>query len=260
MSEFCSHPQIDSSRNLPLADDEVHVWRFSLDLETPRVQSLQRTLASDEQARANRFHFRRDRDRFIVARGLLRVVLARYLDTNPGQLRFCHNSYGKPSLVSIDGQDTLNFNVSHSQELGLYAITRNRRIGVDLEYIRTDFACEQVAERFFSSRERATLRSLAPRLKHQAFFTCWTRKEAYIKARGEGLSLPLDQFDVSLAPGGPAALLNTRGDPQEANRWSLRELKPGPGYVAALAVEGQGWQLRFWQWPAWMNKPIDEPM
>jgi 4'-phosphopantetheinyl transferase len=260
VSEFHSHPQIGSSRKLSLADDEVHVWRVSLDLDTPRVQSLQRTLASDEQARADRFHFQRDRDRFIVARGLLRVVLARYLGTNPGQLRFCYSSYGKPSLVSRDGQDALSFNVSHSQELGLYAITRNRKIGVDLEYIRTDFACEQIAKRFFSSRENATLRSLTPRLKHQAFFTCWTRKEAYIKARGEGLSLPLDQFDVSMIPGEPALLVNTRGDPQEANHWSLRELEPGPGYVAALAVEGQGWQLRFWQWPAWMNKPIVEPM
>jgi 4'-phosphopantetheinyl transferase len=138
--------------------------------------------------------------------------------------------------------------VSHSQELGLYAITRNRKIGVDLEYIRTAFACEQVAERFFSSQEKATLRSLPPRLKYQAFFTCWTRKEAYIKARGEGLFLPLDQFDVSTIPGEPALLLNTRGDPQEANRWSLRELGPSAGYVAALAVEGHNWRLSCWNW------------
>jgi 4'-phosphopantetheinyl transferase len=138
--------------------------------------------------------------------------------------------------------------VSHSQELGLYAITRNRRIGVDLEYIRTDFACEQVAERFFSSREKTTLCTFPTKMKHEAFFTCWTRKEAYIKARGEGLSLPLNQFDVSMTPGEPALLENTRGDPQEASRWSLQELRPRTGYMAALAVEGHDWRLRCWNW------------
>jgi 4'-phosphopantetheinyl transferase len=212
------------------------------------VRSLHRTLAPDEQARAERFYFRKDRERFIVARGLLRVILSRYLDTKPGQLRFCYGLNGKPSLVTTPGQDTLNFNSSHSQGLALYAITRNREIGIDLEYIDTDFACEQVAEQFFSSREKATLRTLPTKMKHEAFLTCWTRKEAYIKARGEGLSFPLDQFDVSMIPGEPALLANTRGDPQEASRWSLRELRPSTSYMAALAVEGHGWRLSCWNW------------
>jgi 4'-phosphopantetheinyl transferase len=133
--------------------------------------------------------------------------------------------------------------------VALYAVTRGREIGIDLECIRFDLEVEKIAERFFSRREAATLRTLPPEVQRQAFFLCWTRKEAYFKARGEGLSLPLDQFDVSLIPGEPAALLSTQRDPYEVSRWSLQELTPAPGYAAALAVEGHGWGLACWQWP-----------
>jgi 4'-phosphopantetheinyl transferase len=122
-------------------------------------------------------------------------------------------------------------------------------VGIDLERIRFDLAVLEIAERFFSRRELAMLRALPTELQREAFYRCWTRKEAYIKARGEGLSLPLDQFDVSLAPGEPAAVLGTQHDPSEASRWSLRELTPAPGYFAALAVEGHDWGLTCWQWP-----------
>jgi 4'-phosphopantetheinyl transferase len=235
--------------DLALSSDEIHVWRASLDLPVSRVQSLQQTLAADELSRAERFYFQKDREHFIVARGLLRAILSRYLDMEPGQLRFCYSPYGKPALATTPGQETRSFNVSHSHGLALYAITHSREIGIDLERIRTDLDCEQIAARFFSPRENAVMHALPAKLKPEAFFNCWTRKEAYIKARGGGLSLPLDQFDVPLAPGEPTMLLNTRGDPQEATRWSLRALTPGPGYVAALAVEGQGWRLTCWQWP-----------
>lgn len=235
---------------LMLGSDEVHVWRACLDRDTSYVQSLRQILSADEQARARRSYFEKDRKHFIVARGLLRIILSRYLDMEPSQLHFCYNPNGKPSLGITSDEETLNFNVSHSCGLALYAVTRGREVGIDLERIRADFACEQIAERFFSSQENAMLRALpAKRVKHKAFFNCWTRKEAYIKARGEGLSLPLDQFDVSLAPGGPAMLLNTREDPQEVSRWSLQELIPAPGFVATLAVEGHGWRLACWKWP-----------
>ena len=233
-----------------LGRDEVHVWRARLDRNTSYRQSLQQILTADEQVRAERLYFPKDRQHFVVARGVLRLILSRYLDMEPYQLRFCYNRYGKPGLVTSSGQEALSFNVSHSCGLALYAVTRSREIGIDLERIRRDFACEQIAERFFSPREKATLRALqAKKVKHRAFFNCWTRKEAYIKARGEGLSLPLDQFDVSLAPEEPATLLDMRGDPREASRWSLQELFPGSGYVAALAVEGHGWRLACWEWP-----------
>jgi len=213
------------------------------------IQSLQRNLTADERARAERFYFRKDREHFIVARGLLRIILGRYLKIDPGQLRFCYSAHGKPSLARGSGGDDLRFNLSHAVELALFAATRGREVGVDIERIRTDFADERVAEQFFSSREVTALRVLPGNMQPQAFFNCWTRKEAYIKARGEGLSLRLDQFEVSLAPGEHAALLSTSGDTQESFRWSLRELVTDPGYVAALAVEGSSWSLRCWQWP-----------
>jgi 4'-phosphopantetheinyl transferase len=235
-------------RLLLLSEQGVDVWRASLDVRPSRVQELKQILSPDEIARAQRFRFQKDHDHFIVARGLLRVILARYVDVAPAQLRFSYSSYGKPALTNALGQDILNFNMTHSQGLALYAITRGRKIGVDLEAIRYDFACEQIAARFFAPREYAALRSLSPGLKHEAFFNGWTRKEAYIKARGEGLSFPLDQFEVSLIPGEPAKLLNVERDVSEVARWSLRELDLGPSYAAALVVEGHDWCLKCWRW------------
>lgn len=237
---------------LTLSSHDVHVWRTSLELSAAHVQRLRQTLAADEIARAERFYFEKDRRHFIVARGVLRMILSRYLGLDPRQLGFCYSSYGKPALATAPGRDWLRFNVSHSHELALYAITRGREVGIDIEYMRDNLATDTIAESYFSPREVAVLRALPADLRHEAFFTCWTRKEAYIKARGEGLSFPLDQFDVSLAPGEPAALLRTLGDPHEASRWSLQALTPGTGYAAALVVEGHGWQLTCWQWaPSW---------
>ncbi len=244
LPSWCPPPE-----NLTLGNDEVHVWRAFLDLPASQVQSLQQTLVAEELRRAERYYFQKDREHFIVARGLLRAILGRYLRIEPSQLRFCYGPHGKPELAGQTGGEALRFNVSHSHGLALYALTRDRKIGVDLERIRPDLADEKIAERFFSPREVAVLRALPTNMQPEAFFACWTRKEAYLKARGEGLALCLDQFDVSLAPGEPAALLSTNGDPQEVSRWSLQELDPGPGYVAALAVEGHAWQLKCWQWP-----------
>jgi 4'-phosphopantetheinyl transferase len=232
-----------------LGSDEVHVWRVSLDKPAPQIDSFLHTLAADELTRAERFYFQRDRERFIIAHGVLRAVLGLYLNRAPERLSFCYHSHGKPALVRESAEDQLRFNMSHSHGVALYAVARGREVGVDLEFIRRDLEVEQIAERFFSRRELSTLRALPTELRKEAFFLCWTRKEAYIKARGEGLSLPLDQFDVSLIPGEPAALLSTRPDSQEALRWSLQELTLASGYVAALAVEGRGWSLSCWEWP-----------
>jgi 4'-phosphopantetheinyl transferase len=233
---------------LTLSSTEVHVWRTALDPAASCVERLRCNLSADELQRAVRFHFPRDRRRFTVARGVLRDILGRYLGVPPSELVFRYSTYGKPALVADVDDGRVCFNVSHSHEMALLAITCGREVGVDIEFLGREIRGEEIAERFFSPRERATLRALPQEVKHQAFFNCWTRKEAYIKAHGEGLSLPLDQFDVSLAPGEPAALLETRSDPQDAWRWSMQALTPGAGYVAALAVEGQGWQLTCWQW------------
>jgi 4'-phosphopantetheinyl transferase len=232
-----------------LGGNEVHVWRAPLDEAPPQIDSFMHTLAADEQTRAERFYFQRDRERFITAHGVLRAILGRYLNRAPKCLSFCYSSHGKPALAWESGEDAIRFNMSHSHGVALYAVARGREVGIDLEFIRCDLEIEQIAERFFSRRETAKLRALPTDLRKYAFFLCWTRKEAYIKARGEGLSLPLDQFDVSLIPGEPAALLSTQPDSDEALRWSLQELTPGSGYVAALAVEGRGCSLSCWQWP-----------
>ena len=234
---------------LVLGCDEVHVWRATLDQTPSQIQSFRKSLAADEQARAERFYFERDRRHFIVARGVLRAILGGYLKRAPEGLSFCYSSHGKPALAGESGGDAIRFNVSHSHGIALYAVTRGREVGIDLERIRSNLEVEEIAGRFFSRREVAMLRALPTEEQREAFFRCWTRKEAYIKARGEGLSLPLDQIDVLLAPGEPAAILGTRPDPSEAFRWSLQELATAPGYVAALAVEGQGWRLACWQWP-----------
>lgn len=233
---------------LSLSDRDVHVWKAPLDLATVHVQGLAEALSEDERARARRFVFERDRRRFTVGRGVLRALLGRYLGASPSTLKFRYSPHGKPAVAIGFGGDALRFTAAHSHETALYGVTLGREIGIDLEYIRPDLASDHVAERFFSRQEVAALRALSPASRLEAFFNCWTRKEAYIKARGEGLSLPLDRFEVSLAPGEPAALVSTPDDPPEASRWSLRELFPGPGYVGAVAVEGHDWRLQCWQW------------
>ncbi len=218
------------------------------------ILGLQKNLAADELRRAARFRFERDRGRFIVRRSLFRILLGRYTGLDPVQLRFAANDYGKPVLAPISEEETLFFNLSHSAGLGLFAFTKAGRIGVDIERVSREFEHEQVAERFFSAQERAVIRSLPPEDKAEAFYNCWTRKEAYIKAHGEGLSLPLDQFDVSLVPGEPARLLASRLDPKEVQRWKLWHLTPAPGFIGALAQEGQVQTLHCWHvdWAAWL--------
>ena len=236
-------------QTMTLADDEVHVWRAVLDQPPSQVQSFLHTLDAEEQARAKRFRFEQDRQHFIAARGVLRDILGGYLNRAPASLAFCASPQGKPALTVEPDRPAIRFNLSHSQGTALYAIARGREVGIDLERIRSDLAIDEIAERFFSRREVAMLRRLPADVRCQAFFLCWTRKEAYLKARGDGLSLSLDQFDVSLVPGEPAALLGTRHDPADVSRWSIQELAPAPGYAAALAVEGRGYRLACWQWP-----------
>jgi len=228
-----------------LPRDEVHVWRVILD-QPQRLGEFEALLAPDERRRAARLRLKEDRDRFVIARGLLRRLVGNYLNLNPADLAFRYSAHGKPSLdIPLSGD--LRFNLSHSHGLALLAFARGRDLGIDLEFVRRDVAAEQIAERFFSPAEAASLRALPADEKVEAFFNCWTRKEAFVKARGEGLSLPLDQFDVSLAPGEPAALLS-RQTAVDISGWSLLDLLPGDKYKAALVVEGRDWRLCRWQW------------
>jgi 4'-phosphopantetheinyl transferase len=233
---------------LSLGDDDVHVWRASLNQPARVISDFIQTIAPDERERAARYHFQKDREHFIVARAVLRLLLGRYLGREPATLRFRMNPYGKPALDEGADSAALRFNLSHARDLALFVIVRNREVGIDLEYINQDFDVTQLAREFFSPGEIAALDTLPANMRREGFFRCWTRKEAYIKARGEGLSLPLAQFEVSLSPAEPAALLNVLANPAEISRWSLRELTPAHGYLAALAVEGDNWQLNCFEW------------
>lgn len=235
---------------LVLAPSEVHVWLASLEQPLECVQQLRTTLSADEETRATRFYFERDRRHFIVARGILRALLACYLEAPATTLRFAYNEYGKPTLQYPEQRPALCFNLSHSHELALYAFAYARVIGVDIEYMRPLAIGEylELAQHFFSPDECATLGALPESARQQAFFNCWTRKESYIKARGSGLSIPLDSFDVSLAPGEPAALLASRDAPHTVTDWSLRALTVPPDYAAALMAEGHDWRVHYYHW------------
>ena len=246
--ETINHLWSPAPKDLRLTDNEVHVWRAQLELPLSQVQALSGILTDDELDRANRLSFEIDRQRFIVARGTLRSILSRYITIYPGHLRFHYNQQGKPFLAPEFSAYLLNFNLSHSGSMALYAITRNRKIGVDIERVRSDFEYEEIAQLFFSANEVAILCTIPTEKKLKAFYNCWTRKEAYIKAHGKGLSLPLDSFDVSFAPWEPSIALNTKDEPQESSHWTLLDLKPGLGYVGALAVKGIGCRLSYWDW------------
>ncbi len=237
-----------------LGETDVHVWRLSLEQRGATVQGLYQLLSPDEQARADRFHCEDDRRHSIVARACLRMVLGDYLRSDPAGIKFTYSDCGKPRLTGSQGY--LKFNLTHSGGLALFAITLVGELGIDIEHLRTDFASDDIANVFFSDTELICLNKLPTHLRNEAFYNCWTRKEAFLKAKGAGLSLPLNNFDVTLAPAEPAALIRTAWDESEAERWSLSELEPGPGYVAAVAVESNHWQLICWQFDERAFRPF----
>jgi 4'-phosphopantetheinyl transferase len=240
-----------ATKQIPsLAKDQVHVWRVPLSQNPARICELRKVLSPDEQARANRFHFEKDQIQFIEARAPLRLLLSQYLNANPAELTFSFGEQGKPALANGHTNNELRFNLSRRDGLALIAITCGREIGVDVELVRIDLPLFEMAEVSFSERELTTLRSLPHNLQTEGFYNCWTRKEAYIKARGEGFSFPLKQFDVSLAPGERAKLIEVRGDSSEVNRWVLHDLTVRPGYVAALALEGPEANITCHDWLA----------
>lgn len=211
----------------------VHLWQKELDGSTTEVMACFELLSSDERERAQRFRVERPRTAFILTRGTLRMMLAHYLGSQPREIRFRYEGNGKPLL---DGDNNLFFNVSHTDGLALLAFTRGHQLGVDVEKVNSNTDVERLAERFFSERECRALGQLSGNRLREAFFRIWTRKEAYIKATGEGLSLPLDQFEVSIAAGDRDALRATRPDAGEAERWTVSDVAIRPGYAAAVAV------------------------
>jgi len=224
----------DATYELP-AYDGIHVWQAQLDDPNCEVSRLYKTLSADERDRAARFHFERHRRRFIVGRGILRIMIARYLGVGADEIRFAYTAKGKPSLAEPKFED-FGCNLSHSGDLALYAFALGVPIGVDVEIIRPVDHMDEIAKRFFSPLEYEMLQQVSPADRLEAFFNCWTRKEAYIKAEGLGLWIPLDSFTVSVAPSEPARLMQLRSRSTDAGVWSIHHLRPAVNAVGAVAI------------------------
>ena len=231
-----------------MAADTVDVWQ--IDLAEPRagIQQVRRLLSPDEIQRADRFYFEEHRRRFTVARAAMRQILARHTDCAPRDIVFSYGAKGKPELAGRLEKFGIKFNLSHSFDLGLLAVTRGLSVGADIELVSPEFATQEIARRFFSPREVDALSAQPPGERAEAFFSCWTRKEAYIKALGEGISVPLDSFEVTFGQGVVAALRRVTFDPGEISRWRVYDIQTTERYKAALVVEGQGHFLRHLQW------------
>lgn len=221
---------------------EVHVWFVELAAAAASVEACSRNLCPDERERASRFRFEHLKAAFTLSRGILRVLLGRYLATEPDRVRFAYGPRGKPRLVFPE--TVLEFNLAHSGRFAAYAFAVGCELGVDIEEVRQGGDQESLVRRFFSREEREEWLGLDPSQRAEAFFRCWTRKEAYIKALGDGLSMPLDSFQVSLRPGVSASLIHVAGDPTAASKWSLYSLAPEDGYIGSLAVPERGRGVR----------------
>ncbi|MDJ0615580.1 MAG: 4'-phosphopantetheinyl transferase superfamily protein [Calothrix sp. MO_192.B10] len=226
--------------DLTLLPDDVHVWRIDLDLPESRLEELRQTLCDDEITRADRFYQKLHRHRFIAGRGILRSILANYLGIEPSQVQFEYEPLGKPVLAEAHGDNRPCFNLSHSQGLGLCAVSCDRPLGVDLEYIRPMSDLLSLAKQFFAPSEYDLIQSLPPQQKKEIFFRYWTCKEAYLKATGVGLS-KLREIEITLSPRDSAQLKNI-------SDWNLVEIKPGDNFAAAVAINGFGWEIKYWQY------------
>lgn len=224
---------------LHLASDEVHVWAAALTVHRDILEAYITTLSPDEKARADRFRFGKHRHRFIVGRGVLREILGRYLQANPAALRFEYLTNGKPALSPELSRGRIHFNLSHSEDLALVAVTCVGMVGVDVEWVRAIDDADGLVARFFSPRENELFQKVPSSEKPAAFFNLWTRKEALLKATGEGITRSLSLVEVSFLPGELAALLAVSGDTVKAAQWSLLDLQPAQGFVGAVAIEAR---------------------
>lgn len=231
-------------KNLALTSSEIAVWRMNLNLSSTEVQKRLTLLNSEEQSKAKRFHFEQHQRRFIVARSTLKMILGQYLNIAPQTIEFEYSSRGKPRLSDHLSGDKIQFNTSHSEELAIYAITCDRPIGVDVEYIRTIKDAKHLAQRFFTPQEYEQISPLSSPDLEKAFFQLWTAKEAYLKATGEGIAGGLDQVEVCLTP--PLKLINLPQNQSRVN-WTISSFMPHPNYQGAVVVQGDCLNINYWQ-------------
>jgi 4'-phosphopantetheinyl transferase len=228
-------------RVLNLAPTSLHVWRASLDVPSESLARFSALLSEKEAARAKRFVLDRDRHPYTVAQATLRLLLGRYLQIPPESVRTQSGPQGKPYLAKQSHASELQFNLSHSHGMALFAFALQRELGIDVEKLRPNFASRDIAQHYFSCQEVAELDALPPASYTEAFFLCWTRKEAYIKARGQGLHIPLDSFSVTSTPDHPAALTSS-----DSECWSIYSFRPSPDFAAAVVAERCEWELSFY--------------
>lgn len=219
-------------KRITLPTPEFEVWQARLDLHDEEVMQCAKFLSRDEQLRADRFYFEPDRRRFIVTRGKLRLLLSRHFQIAPTAIVFAYMKHGKPFVAGNTAQ--IHFNVSHSEECALYAISRSCRLGVDIECLNRDVDWRGLGKRFFTHNESTALQHLSASSRKRAFFACWTRKEAIIKATGDGLSLPLDQFEVTVEPDAEPRIL--AAVTLRVADWALYAVDVGNDYVATVAA------------------------
>lgn len=238
---------VSSTAPPPPSPDEVHVWRVRADVAAGDVTRWQAALSADEAERAAQFRLEPHRHRYLAARGVLRALLAQYMNTAPGDIEFLYAEHGKPHLAPhlIPGRAAgLDFNLSHSGDVILLAMAWGRHVGVDVERTGRDVGWKQVSRRFFAPPECEALNALPAAQQREGFFNCWTRKEAYLKARGRGLSAGLSTFAVSLDPGRPAALMWSAEAAEGPDAWHLEALEPAAGYTGAVCARGHDWRPR----------------
>ena len=233
---------------LEASPDRVDVWFVPLQSPDHDYDALFETLSQDERQRAERFYFEIHRRRFVIGRGVLRGILSRYLGIAAGEIQFEYGPQGKPLLRGVGSDLLLSFNASGSNDLAAYGVTREREIGIDVEWMHPDRSCDRIVERFFSEGEKRAYHEVNGPEKEAAFFQSWTRKEAYIKAIGDGLSRPLNSFELTLAPGEPPRVVGDDRDPEAVSRWTIRDLQPAEEYAGALVISGAEWDLQERSW------------
>jgi 4'-phosphopantetheinyl transferase len=235
--------------DLSLSGDEVHVWCASLNQFYTCVEQMTQILSVDELKRAERFHFPRHRNQYIAAHGLLRKLLADYTSIESDRITIEYGRNGKPFLSEKFSKEKIRFNLSHSNGCALFAFACEREIGVDIEHIREFADMDKVAEQVFSIKEIAVLRSFPESEKNEVFFKFWTRKEAYLKATGEGFSSALDTIDISSYPPNTSVFVYTGKNSKDKSHWTVQDLRPISGFAAAFAVEGDSAMHHCWRIP-----------
>jgi 4'-phosphopantetheinyl transferase len=233
---------------LQLSEDEIHIWASCLDVARTALTVFAASLSKEERIRAKKYRFRRHQYRFIAGRGLLRAIVSQYLHIDPAKLVFEYNSHGKPEVTRQFNSSGIHFNLSHSDDMALFAVTIVGPVGIDIERLRLIKDAGELVNWFCSPRERELFQNLDSREKQRAFFHLWTRKEAFLKATGEGISRLLNQVEVSFRPREPAQLIAVLGESKRATRWSIHGLSPAPGFVAAVAIQAKNVRLRCWKW------------